>query len=127
MRRARLRPRAHGRPLPRHPVGTGAYTGSIKIKVGAAFPNGEGGNYAPLTGRIVFGAGTPDRLVLAVLGDSCQDSAGPITAASFTGLAQFTVKRGTGEYARASGSGLASLTEDAANNHRMTLIGRITR
>ena len=89
------------------------------------FPNGEGGICAPLDGRIVLGAGTPDRLVLAVSGDSCQDGAGPLEAASFTGLARFTVKRGTGRYAHATGGGLATFAEDAANRHRMTLVGRI--
>jgi hypothetical protein len=108
------------------PVGTGAYTGSITLKVADAFPNGEGGICAPLIGRIVMGAGTADRLTLAVSGDSCQDGAGPLDSAAFTGLARFTVKRGTGVYSRATGAGLASLSEDAANHHRITLIGRIT-
>ncbi len=107
------------------PVGTGAYSGSIKLRIAATFPNGEDGFCAPLRGRIVLGEGTPDRLILAVLGDSCQDGAAPLPDSSFTGLAQFTVRRGTGRYAGAEGSGLASLTEDAANRHRMTLIGRI--
>ena len=61
------------------------------------------------------------RIVLAVSGSSCQDGAGPLTAASFTGLARFTVNRG------GYGSGLVSLTEDAAKHHRITLIGHITR
>jgi hypothetical protein len=109
------------------PVGTGAYTGSFKLDVGNAFPNGQGGICAPLKGRITLGVGTPDRLRLAVSGDSCQDGAGPVTAASFTGLAEFTIKRGTGRYAGATGGGQASFTEDAAKHHRMTLIGRIAR
>jgi hypothetical protein len=107
------------------PVGTGAYTASFTLKVAEQFPNGEGGICAPLVGRIVLGAGTPDRLVLAVSGDSCQDGAGPLTGASFTGLAEFMVKHGTGRYARVGGGGVASFTEDAAKHHRMTLIGRI--
>ena len=107
------------------PVGSGAYTASLRLKVGQAFANGEGGICAPLDGRIVLGAGTPDRLVLAVSGDSCQDGAGPLDDASFTGLARFTVTYGTGSYAGATGGGLASFTEDAANHHRMTLVGRI--
>jgi hypothetical protein len=107
------------------PVGSGAYTGAFKLKVGQAFPNGEGGICAPLEGRIVLGAGTPDRLVLDVAGDSCQDGAGPLTAASFTGLAQFTVAHATGAYAGASATGLASLSEDAAKHHHMTLVGRL--
>jgi hypothetical protein len=109
------------------PVGTGAYTASFKLKVGHGFPNGEGGICAPLRGRIVLGAGRSDRLFLGVTGDSCQDGAGPLTAASFTGLARFTVKRATGSYAGATGSGLASFTEDAFKHHRMTVIGRIAR
>jgi hypothetical protein len=109
------------------PVGTGAYAGSVTLEVGDAFPNGEGGVCAPLKGRIVLGAGTSDRLTIAVSGDSCQDGAGPLDAASFTGLARFTVKHGTGRYARAAGAGLASFSEDAANHHRMTLVGRIAR
>jgi hypothetical protein len=107
------------------PFGPGGYTGSIKLNVGRGFPNGEGGACAPLKGRIVLGAGTPDRLVLTVAGDSCQDGAGPLTAASFSGLAQFTVTHASGSYAGASGAGLASFSEDAANHHRMTLIGRV--
>jgi hypothetical protein len=108
------------------PVGTGAYTGSLKLKVAEGFPNGEGGVCAPVKGRIVLGAGTQDRLVLAITGDSCQDGAGDPTRSSFTGLAEFTVKHGTGKYAGSSGSGLASFFEDAADNDRMTLIGRIS-
>jgi hypothetical protein len=109
------------------PVGTGSYAGSLKLSIGAAFPNGEDGSCAPLESRVVLGAGSADRLVLAVEGDSCQDGAGPLPAASFTGLARFTVKHGRGRYDRAGGYGLALFTEDAANRHRMTLIGRITR
>lgn len=109
-------------------VGTGGYTGSVELKVARAFPNGEGGICAPLKGRLVLGVGTPHRLALAVSGDSCQDGGGPITAASsFTGLARYIVKYGTGRYAGATGTGLASLSEDAANQHHMTLIGRIAR
>jgi hypothetical protein len=106
-------------------VGTGAYTGSIKLKIAEGFSNGEGGVCAPLKGRVVLGDGTPDRLVLGITGDSCQDGAGDPTRSSFTGLAQFIVKHGTGKYAGSSGSGLASFFEDAADNDRMTLIGRI--
>jgi hypothetical protein len=106
------------------PVGSGDYSGSITLKVADTFANGEDGFCAPLTGSIVLGD-APDRLVLAVAGDSCQDGAGPLPTASFTGLARFTVKHGSGRYARATGSGQATFTEDAANHHRMTLIGRI--
>jgi hypothetical protein len=109
------------------PVGTGDYTGSLKLAVGEAFPNGEGGVCAPVDGQIVLGVGTPDRVVLSVSGDSCQDGAGPPTEASFTGLARFKVKYGTGRYAGAHGSGLATFLEDAADHDRMTLVGRIGR
>jgi hypothetical protein len=109
------------------PVGTGAYTGAITLRVAEQFPNGEGGVCAPIDGHIVLGAGTPDRLILAVSGDSCQDGAGDPTTASFTGLAEFTVKHGTGTYAGARGHGLATFSEDAADRDRMTLIGRISR
>ena len=109
------------------PVGSGAYVGSIKLKVADAFPNGEGGICAPLKGRIELGAGTRNRLVLGVRGVSCQDGSGPLETASFTGLAEFNLRYGTGRYAGASGSGQASFLEDAANHHRMTLIGRIAR
>jgi hypothetical protein len=107
------------------PVGTGGYTGSVKLRVADAFPNGEGGVCAPIDGSIVLGAGTQDRLVLAVSGDSCQDGAGDPSTSSFTGLARFSVKHGTGGYSAARGSGLASFSEDAADHDRMTLVGRI--
>lgn len=106
-------------------LGTGAYAGDLKLDVAQAFANGEGGLCAPIRGRIVLGAGSPDRLVLAVAGDSCQDGAGPVTAASFTGLARFAVKAGTGAYAGARGAGQAVFAEDAADRDQMTLIGRI--
>jgi hypothetical protein len=73
---------------------------------------------------IVLDTGTPDRLALAVSGDSRQDGAGSLTGASFTGLAQFTVRYATGSYAGTTGTGLASFSEDAAHHHRMTLVGR---
>ena len=44
---------------------------------------------------------------------------------SSTGFARFAVQAGTGRYAGARGSGVASLAEDAANHHRITLIGRV--
>ncbi|HWH96659.1 MAG TPA: hypothetical protein VNT03_22550 [Baekduia sp.] len=109
------------------PVGTGAYTGSVRLKVAEAFPNGEGGVCAPIRGSIVLGAGTADRLVLAVSGDSCQDGAGPPPAASFTTVARFAVTYGTGSYAGATGSGLAVFVEGADDHDRMTLIGRLAR
>ena len=107
--------------------GTGAYSGSMKLKVAEAFPNGEDGVCAPISGKIVLGEGTKDRLVLAVDGDSCQDGKGDVTQASFTGLAEWSVKYGTGAYAKARGHGLATFAEDAADRDRMTLIGRISR
>lgn len=109
------------------PVGTGAYTGNVKLKVADTFPNGEGGVCAPIQGNVVLGAGSPDRLVLAVTGDSCQDGAGSPMTSSFTGLARFTVKHGTGAYANARGAGLATFSEDATDRDRMTLVGHITR
>jgi hypothetical protein len=108
-------------------VGTGAYTGSVDLEVAKAFPNGEGGVCAPIEGHIVLGAGSPNRLVLALDGDSCQDGAGPPPEAAFTGLTEFTVKHGTGTFAKARGGGVASFSEDAADRERMTLIGRISR
>jgi hypothetical protein len=107
------------------PVGTGAYTGTLEFKLADIFPNGEGGVCAPIRGSVVLGAGSPDRLTLAVSGDSCQDGAGNPAASSFTGIARFTVKHGTGAYAKARGSGVATFLEDAADHERMTLIGRI--
>jgi hypothetical protein len=106
-------------------LGSGAYAGDLTLDVARAFDNGEDGLCAPIRGRIVLGAGTPDRLVLTVAGDSCQDGAGPLTQASFTGLARFAVKSGTGTYAGARGAGVAVFAEDAADQDRMTLIGRI--
>jgi hypothetical protein len=108
-------------------IGKGAYSGSLKLHVADAFPNGEGGVCAPIEGHIVLGVGTPDRLVLALWGDSCQDGAGDPKTSSFTGLAHFTVKYGTGAYAKASGSGLMSSFEGADDREHMTLIGRISR
>ena len=109
------------------PVGTGAYTGAVKLEVADAFGNGEGGVCAPIRGDITLGAGSPNRLVLAVAGDSCQDGAGNPATSSFTGLARFTVKYGTGAYARARGNGLVTFAEDAADRDRMTLVGHISR
>jgi hypothetical protein len=108
-------------------VGSGAYTGSLKLDLADAFPNGEGGVCAPVAGHIVLGTGTPDRLDLAVWGDSCQDGAGDPTQSSFTGLSRFAVVHGTGAYARAKGFGTATSLEDADDHERVTLIGRIAR
>jgi hypothetical protein len=108
-------------------IGKGAYTGSLKLHVAEAFPNGEGGVCAPINGTITLGSGTPDRLVLALWGDSCQDGVGDPRTSSFTGLAHFTVKYGTGAYAKATGGGLMSSFEDADDREHMTLIGRISR
>jgi hypothetical protein len=106
-------------------VGTGAYTGSMKLDLANAFPNGEGGVCAPVSGHVVLGTGTPDRLDLAVWGDSCQDGAGDPTKSSFTGLARFAVVDGTGAYAKARGHGIATFLEDANDRELLTLIGRI--
>jgi hypothetical protein len=108
-------------------VGTGQYDGSVDLKVSEAFANGEGGVCAPISGRIVLGAGSADRLVLGIRGDSCQDGQGDVTQATFTGMAEFVVKYGTGAYAQARGSGLATFLEDASDKERMTLIGTIYR
>jgi hypothetical protein len=109
------------------PVGTGAYTGSLEIRLAEAFGNGEGGLCAPIRGDIVLGSGTPNRLVLAIAGDSCQDGGDNPTQSSFTGLARFTVKYGTGVYAKAHGSGLMTSLEGVDDREHMTLIGRIAR
>ena len=95
---------------------SGAYTAKFTLKVAKQFPNGEGGICAPLKGRIKL----QRRLTLAVSGVSCQDGGGPLTGASFTGLATFRVKHGYGR-------GVATFTEDAAHHHRMTLIGSVRR
>jgi hypothetical protein len=108
-------------------IGKGAYRGSLKLRVTEAFDNGEDGVCAPIDGTITLGAGTADRLVLAVWGDSCQDGTGDPRTSSFTGLAGFVVKDGTGAYAKATGYGLMHSSEDANDHDRMTLIGRISR
>jgi hypothetical protein len=109
------------------PVGTGAYTTDVALHVAEAFPNGEGGVCAPFEATITLGAGTPDRLALAVEGDSCQDGAGDPRTTAFTGLGTFRVKHGTGKYAHAHGRGVATFLEGADDLERMTLIGRIAR
>jgi hypothetical protein len=108
-------------------LGSGAYAGALQLKVAETFANGEEGVCAPMKGSIVLGTGSPDRLVLALAGDSCQDGKGDPSTTSFTGLAQFVVKHGTGAYEKARGFGLASFSEDATDQERMTLIGRISR
>ena len=75
----------------------------------------------------MLGEGSPDRLVLGLSGDSCQDGAGDPRTSSFTTLAHFVVKHGTGAYAKAKGSGLMTFFEDANDREHMTLIGRISR
>jgi len=108
-------------------TGKGAYTGSLKLDFANIFPNGEGGVCAPVNGSITLGAGTKDRLDLAVWGDSCQDGAGDPTTSSFTGLARFAIVHGTGAYAKAHGGGTATFLEDANDHEQATLIGRISR
>jgi hypothetical protein len=108
-------------------IGKGAYSGSLELHVADAFPNGESGVCAPINGTITLGAGTPDRLVLSLWGQSCQDGAGDPKTSSFTGLAHFRVKYGTGTYANATGRGLMSSFEGADDREHMTLIGRITK
>jgi hypothetical protein len=109
------------------PVGNGPFSGSFRLDFTQTFSNGEGGGCAPIQGRIELGSGTPNRLVLALWGDSCQDGAGDPTTTSFTGLSHFVVVKGTGSYSRASGSGIAVSLEDVGDRDRMTLIGRISR
>ena len=108
-------------------LGTGDYAGSFDFDPANIVPNGEGGVCAPIRGTIVLGAGSPDRLALALRGDSCQDGAGNPATSSFTTIARFTVKYGTGKYANAGGSGILSSSEDAADHDRVTLIGRISQ
>jgi hypothetical protein len=109
------------------PVGTGAYQRNRRAQGRRGVRQRRGGVCAPIKGSIVLGTGTPDRLILAFEGDSCQDGAGDPAQASFTNVAQFVVKHGTGAYAKAKGSGLASFSEDASDREHMTLIGRISR
>jgi hypothetical protein len=108
-------------------LGNGAYDGALNVHVAESFPNGEGGVCAPVDGTMTLGAGTPDRLVLAFSGVSCQDGNAPLPASSFTGVAHWVVKYGTGAYANASGHGVYLSSEDANDHERLTLIGRITR
>jgi hypothetical protein len=108
-------------------LGTGDYSGALTLDIADAFSNGEGGVCAPLRGTIVLGTGSPDRLELAVWTESCQDGAADPRTSSFTGLARFVVKHGTGAYAKATGYGIGSFIEDANDHERMTLIGRIAR
>jgi hypothetical protein len=109
------------------PVGTGAYTGTIRLHLTEAYSNGEGGVCAPVDGVIMLGIGTPDRLGLTVAGDSCQDGAGDPRTSSFTTVALFKVVNGTGAYRNASGSGIATFSEDAEDHEHLTLIGRLSR
>jgi hypothetical protein len=108
-------------------LGKGAYNGAVSVRVAESFPNGEGGVCAPLDGTMTLGAGTPDRLVLAFSGVSCQDGNAPLPTSSFTGVAHWVVKYGTGAYAKATGHGVYVSAEDANDHERLTLIGRITR
>lgn len=87
------------------PVGNRGLRRHDPAAIADMFPNGEGGVCAPIRGHITLGAGSPDRLVLALTGDSCQDGEGEVTTSSFTGVARFTVVRGTGAYAGAPGAG----------------------
>ncbi len=109
------------------PVGTGAYDGHFRLAISDGFGNGEGGVCAPVAGRLTLGGGTPNRLVVRLSGDSCQDGAGDPTSASFTLVARFRIVAGTGTYARARGRGLATSVEDATDRSRLTLIGTLHR
>jgi hypothetical protein len=107
-------------------IGAGDFTGSFDFDPATVYSNGEGGVCAPVGGTMVLGAGSPDRLVLSLRGDSCQDGAGSPATSSFTTLVRFTVDHGTGKYAEATGRGILSSAEDAADHDRLTLIGRIS-
>jgi hypothetical protein len=109
------------------PVGTGAYEGVVRLALAESFDNGEGGQCAPVSGAITLGAGTPNRLVLSLDGESCQDGVGDPTQSSFTGLMRFKVQYGTGTYAGARGGGTMVSLEDAADHERITLAGRLRR
>jgi hypothetical protein len=107
-------------------LGTGAYSGALKIRVAESYDNGEHGVCAPVQSRLELGAGSPDRVVIAASGESCQDGAGPVATAPFTTVLRFKVVGGAGAYAGATGAGLAVVAEDDDDHDRMTLIGRIT-
>jgi hypothetical protein len=107
-------------------LGAGDFTGSFDFDPATIYANGEGGVCAPIRGTIVIGDGSPDRLTLALRGDSCQDGAGNPAAGSFTMVARVAVEGGTGRYAGATGSGTLTSVEDPDDHDRMTLIGRIS-
>jgi hypothetical protein len=107
------------------PVGTGTYSGSTRLHIADAFPNGEGGVCAPVDGSLEVDATPADHLVIALRGDSCQDGAGDPHTSSFTTLARFKVIGGTGRYMHARGRGVASFLEDAQDHEHVTLTGRI--
>jgi hypothetical protein len=60
----------------RGPVGSGAYRGSVKLRVAEAFQNGKGDICAPLKARIVLGAGTPTGSSSAHSGTPARTAAG---------------------------------------------------
>jgi hypothetical protein len=91
---------------------------------GDAFANQDGGTCAPVDGELTLGAGSTDRIVIAVRGDSCQDGAGDLRTSSFTTLTRFEVIATSGRYAHLHGRGLASFAEDAQDHEVVTLIGR---
>ena len=109
------------------PVGTGNYDGVVRLALAEGFDNGEGGRCAPVSGTMTLGTGTPDRLVLSLDGESCQDGGGDPTKSSFTGLMRFKVEYGTGSYAGARGGGKVVSLEDADDHERLTLVGRLRR
>lgn len=126
MSHRRLPPRAHRRSLPRN-ARQGRLQRVARPPRRRGVPDGEGGVCAPINGTITLGSGTSERLVLALRGESCQDGADDPKTSSFTGLAHFRVKYGTGTYANATGRGLMSSFEGADDREHMTLIGRITK
>jgi hypothetical protein len=107
-------------------LGSGAYSGALRIHVADTYDNGEHGVCAPVDTRIELGAGSPDRLVIAAVGESCQDGSGSVTTAPFTTILRFRIVGGTGAYAGATGGGLATEAEDDHDHDHLTLIGRVT-
>ena len=122
---ARL-PRAHRRPLPRHPGRHRRLHRRGHAQGRRAVPQRRGRRLRPDRRRHHARRRHPGpprarRRRRLLPGRRRQ----PRRPSSFTGLAHFTVKHGTGSYADARGHGLATFSEDAADRDRMTLIGRI--
>jgi hypothetical protein len=106
-------------------IGAGAYTGALRLHLADAFANQDGGTCARVDGELTLGAGSSDRIVMALRGDSCQDGAGDLRTSSFTTMTRFEVNVTSGRYAHLHGRGLASFSEDAQDDDVVTLIGRL--